>query len=196
LILQLGWAALLALWLCYYFVLGPARELWLNYWLVGDGQQSVAVITHADWAGHGVFVYRYRANQKTYTGQDPRSYQNPKYANVLPGQETVVYFSSSHHWLSAINMPSVVMFRGLPVVRWPGCLYFFSSLPQSIQKAAGHCVTDSSLWRLARSANSVAATASQSDDFVIDKHKAVGWALLIVLAMAAIVIGVDALLAR
>jgi len=72
----------LALWLCYYFVLGPARELWLNYWLVGDGQQSVAVITHADWAGHGVFVYRYRANQKTYTGQDPRSYQNPKYANV------------------------------------------------------------------------------------------------------------------
>jgi hypothetical protein len=110
------WAALLALLLGYYFLLEPARELWLNYWLIRDGQQGVAVITKAHWAGHGVFTYRYSVDQKTYTGQDYRSYQNPRYANVMAGEETVVYFSLSHPWLSAINMPRVVMFQGLPVV--------------------------------------------------------------------------------
>ncbi len=110
------WSALLALLLGYFFVLEPARELWLNYWLIRDGQRAVAVITKPHWAGHDVFVYRYRVNQKTYTGQDYRSFQDPKYRNVMVGEETVVYFSSSHPWLSAINMPPVVMFEGLPVV--------------------------------------------------------------------------------
>jgi hypothetical protein len=110
------WAALLALLLGYFFVLEPARELWLNYWLIRDGQQGVGVITKPHWGGHGVFVYRYVVNQKTYTGQDFRSYQNRKYGNVMIGEKTVVYFSASHPWLSAMNMPPVVMFRGLPVV--------------------------------------------------------------------------------
>ena len=190
------WAALLALLLGYYFVIGPARELWLNYWLIRDGQQSVAVITHAHWAGHNVFVYRYRVNQTTYKGQDHRSYQNPKYANVLPGQETVVYFSTSHPWLSAINMPPVVMFGGLPVVLVAWVFMFLLTVT---------AINPRSRWALRNrqppvashaTGDSVAATASQPDDFVKDKLKVVGWALLIVLGMAVIVIGVDALFGR
>lgn len=167
------WAALLALLLAYYFVIGPVRELWLNYWLIRDGQQSLAIITHAHWAGHGVFVYRYRVNQKTYKGQDYRSYQNPKYANVLPGQETIVYFSSSHPWLSAINMPPVVMFGGLPVmlVAWVFILFL-----------AATAINPKSRWALRNlqqpvacgvTSDSVGAAASQSDGFVIDKLKVV-----------------------
>jgi len=201
------WAALLALLLGYYFLLGPARALWLNYWLIRDGQQGVAVITQAHWAGHGIFVYRYRVNQKTYTGQDHRSYQNPKYANVLLGQETVVYFSSSHPWLSAINMPQFVMFNGLPVVLVAWVFIFLLAvtainpkgrwaLRNRQQPVATSATGDSQAPQSRVLAVEVAATKSQPNDFVIDKLKVVGWALLIVLAMAAIVIGVEVLFGR
>jgi hypothetical protein len=201
------WAALLALLLGYYFVLGPARELWLNYWLIRDGEQGVAVITKAHWAGHGVFIYRYRLNQKTYTGQDHRSYQNPKYANVMPGEETVVYFSSSHPSLSAINMPQGVMFGGLPVVLLAWVFVFLLAatainpksrwaLRNRQQPVATNGTGDSQDPHSRVPAAEVSAPPPQPDDFVIDKLKVVAWALLLVLAMAAIVTGVDVLFGR
>jgi hypothetical protein len=76
----------------------------------------MAVITNEHWGGHGVVVYRYRVGQKVYSGQDHRSWQNPKYAHVMAGENTVVYFSSSHPWLSAINLPRNVVIEGLPVM--------------------------------------------------------------------------------
>jgi len=110
------WASFLALLLGYYFVVAPARQVWQDYWLVKDGQQTVAVITKEHWAGHDVVVYRYRVNEQEYTGQDHRSYQAPKYVRVMPGEKSVIYFSTSHPWLSAINRPRTVMVEGLPVV--------------------------------------------------------------------------------
>lgn len=200
------WAALLALLLVYYFVIGPARELWLNYWLIRDGQQGVAVITKAHWAGHGVFIYRYCVNQKTYTGQDHRSYRNPKYANVMAGEETVVYFSSSHPWLSAINMPQGVMFGGLPVVLLAWVFVFLLAAtainPKSRwalrnrQPVTTNGTGDSQDTHSRVPAAEVAAPPRQPHDFVIDKLKLVAWSLLLVLAMAAIVIGVDVLFGR
>ena len=110
------WASSLALLLGYAFVFVPARELWKDHWLVNDGQEGMAVITKEHWGGHGVVVYRYRVGQNVYTGQDRRSWQSPKYAHVMPGEESVVYFSASHPWLSAINLPRNVVVEGLPVV--------------------------------------------------------------------------------
>jgi hypothetical protein len=110
------WALLLALLLGYYFVVEPARQVWQDYWLVRDAQQSEAVITKEHWAGHGVVVYRYSVNHQEYTGQDHRSYQGPKYARVMPGEKSVIYYSSSHPWLSAFNRPRTVLVEGLPVV--------------------------------------------------------------------------------
>jgi hypothetical protein len=110
------WVSFLALLLGYYFVVEPARQVWLSYWLVKDGQEGVAIITKEHWAGHDVVVYRYRVNQQEYTGQDFRSYQAPQYARVMPGEKSIIYFSASHPWLSAINRPRTVMVEGLPVV--------------------------------------------------------------------------------
>jgi len=186
------WAALLALLLGYYFVLGPARTLWLNYWLIRDGEQGSAVITKAHWAGHGVFIYRYRVNQKTYTGQDHRSYQNRKYANVMAGDETVVYFSSSHPWLSAINMPQGVMFEGLPVVLLAWMFMFLFTATALNPKGR---------WALSNPRQTGATCSSDEHargavPVLMDKIKLVALALLLVLAMAAIVIGVDVLFGR
>lgn len=192
-------AALMALLLAYGFVYGPARELWLNYWLIRDGQQGVAVVTKEHWAGHDVVIYRYQVNQKTYTGQDSRSYQKPKYAKVMPGEKTVIYFSSSHPWLSAINMPQVVMFSGLPVVLLAWLFMFLFAVT---------AINPNSRWTLrnrqqtlaekqtgtSQPPNSVSPSPPQPDNFVKDKLKLIAVALLLVIAMFAIDIGVDVLL--
>jgi len=80
----------------FFFVVVPIQGLWRDHWLVRDGQQGMAVITKEHWGGHGVVVYHYRVGQKVYSGQDHRSWQNPKYAHVMAGKNTIVYFSSSH----------------------------------------------------------------------------------------------------
>ena len=108
-------AAALTLLLGYYFIIAPAREAWSNYWLLKDAQEGTAIVTKELWTGHNVVRYRYRVNQKEYTGQDFRSWQDPKYANVLVGEKAPVYFSSTHPWLSALNRPRALI-EGLPVV--------------------------------------------------------------------------------
>ena len=69
-------------------------------------------------------------------------------------------------------------------------------------RAVGHCVIDS-LWprikpaiRTAGCLAEVAAPPRQPDDFVMDKLKLLTWALVLVLTIAAIVIGVDVLFGR
>lgn len=110
------WALSLALLLGHAFVYAPIRGMWRDHLLVKDGQEGMALITKEHWAGHGVVVYKYRVGQAVYTGQDHRSIQNPTYAHVMPGEKSVVYFSSSHPWISAINLPRRVVIEGLPVV--------------------------------------------------------------------------------
>ena len=102
--------------LTYFFVANPARQFWSNYWLMKDGQQGVARVTKEHWSGHDVVVYSYRVNERVYSGQDFRSWQNPQYAHVMIGGNTVIYFSASHPWLSAINLPRSVMVNGLPML--------------------------------------------------------------------------------
>ena len=109
-------AVALTLFLGYYFIIGPAQEAWSNYWLVKDGQEGTAIVSKELSSGHNVVRYRYRVNQMEYTGQDSRSWQDPKYANVLVGERAPVYFSSSHPWLSALNRPRSAMIEGLPVI--------------------------------------------------------------------------------
>ena len=109
-------AVTLTLLLGYYFVIAPAQETWSNYWLVKDAQEGTAIVTKELWTGHNVVQYRYRVNQKEYTGQDRRNWQDPKYAHVLVGERSPVHLSSSHPWLSALNRPRSVMIEGLPVV--------------------------------------------------------------------------------
>jgi hypothetical protein len=182
------WASLLALLLGFFFVVVPIQGLWRDHWLVRDGQEGMAVITKEHWGGHGVVVYRYRVGQKVYSGQDHRSWQNPKYAHVMAGENTVVYFSSSHPWLSAINLPRNVVIEGLPVML----------LAWSIE--VGLVVTvinPKSRWTfgLNRRREPSAARDTHLDGWesLKDKMKLVGCGVLLVLAMGAIEVGIDTL---
>jgi hypothetical protein len=97
------------------FLFLQVRSAWTNYWLLKDGQPGMAIVTKDYWGGHNVVVYEYAVNQKHYTGRSSRSWQEPRYRNVRAGDESVVYFSASHPWLSLLNKPRIVV-EGLPVV--------------------------------------------------------------------------------
>lgn len=179
-------ASILIVVLAFPGVVFPVRELRTNYWLLRDGKRGVAVVLK-DHLSHGRIEYRYRVNQHVYTGQDIRSWQNPKYANVTAGEESIVYFSSSHPWLSAINLPRGVMFEGLPVV-----LFIWLILVGLIIAA----VKPSSNWALDFSGQrgllqTLFPQRRASDSPFRDKLKLVGWGLLIVLFMVAIVVVVN-----
>lgn len=182
-------ASFLTVVLGYRFVVSPARELWTNYWLLRDGTQGVAVVLKDDWSGHGIVDYRYRVNQRVYTGQDFRSWQNPKYAHVTAGEESIVYFSSTHPWISAINLPRSVMFEGLPVVLlvWLIEIGLIITIVKPNSRWAFNLSGQGALLR------DPLPQERASDSLLLDKLKLVGWGLLIFLLMAVIVIGVDVL---
>jgi hypothetical protein len=181
-------AALLALFLGYFFVLGPIQQVWKDHWLVKDGQRGIALVTKEHWAGHGVIVYEYRVGQKVYTGQDRRSLQDPKFAHVMPGEKTVIYFSSSHPWLSKIDLPRIVGIDALPVV----LLVWFLE--------AGLIVTivnPKSRWAVGpgrMGQSSVAPPSRERDGW--DLLRLIGCGILIVLGMAVIEIGINAIFGR
>jgi hypothetical protein len=182
-------ASLLIVVLGYYFVFSPARELWANYWLLRDGKQGVAVVVKDDWAGHNEVDYRYRVDQKVYTGQDARSWQNPKYAHVTADQESIVYFSASHPWISAINLPSRVMFGGLPVVLFVWVIEI--GLIITVVKPNSRWAFDVNGRRgiLVESL----PRRGPPDSFLLDILQLVGWAILLVFLMGLLAVGVDVL---
>ena len=106
-----------ALFLAWGFVLLPAQDAWTSYWLLKDGQKGKAVITKVLWSGHDGVAYRYRANQKEYTGEGARNYEDPKFRvyGAQVGEESIVYYSASHPWLSQLRRPRTVV-EGLPVL--------------------------------------------------------------------------------
>jgi hypothetical protein len=184
-------AALLALLMGYFWIFQPISGVWAQHWLVKDGTQGMGVVTKEHWAGHNVVVYQYRVGQQVYTGQDRRSLNNPKYANVMAGEKTIVYFSSSHPWISAINLPSTVTIPGLPVVVL-GWVF-----------EAGFIITainPKSRWAFNLSGQRRVFVAKvpqrQGWDMAKDRMLLMGWGVLVLLAMAALGIGINALFGR
>jgi len=94
------------------FVVGIPRGWWGDYWLLRDGQRSTGLVTGT--TGRNSVVYRYTVNEKEYKGRCPRNWRDPKYSRVGPGEETVIYYSASHPWISCVNKPEAVGV-GLPV---------------------------------------------------------------------------------
>ena len=97
------------------FLFNWGKATWRNYWLLRDGQEGVAVVIADSWSGHNAVDYRYTANQKEYLGSSTRNWHQPKYSKVRAGDQSVVYFSASHPWLSLLYKPQVVI-EGLPVL--------------------------------------------------------------------------------
>jgi hypothetical protein len=92
-----------------------ARSAWTNSWLLNDAQKGTAIITRELWSGHNAVGYRYVVDQSQYSGRSGRTWQDPKYSKVKVGEESVVFFSASHPWLSRLYMPQSVL-EGVPVI--------------------------------------------------------------------------------
>ena len=106
-------AVVIALLLAYFFIFEQIRITWTDYWLTRDAQQGVAAITKVLWTGHSGVAYRYRVNQREYRGEE--AVDRGKNLGYV-GESVVVYFSSSHPWLSRLRFPRSVMPGGLPVI--------------------------------------------------------------------------------
>ena len=97
------------------FLLLRVRSAYTNYWLLRDAQNGTAIVTKDLWSGHNAVGYKYVVDQKQYSGHSGRNWQDQKYSKVQVGEESVVYFSTSHPWLSLLYMPRAVL-EGLPVI--------------------------------------------------------------------------------
>lgn len=111
-----GIALVLALVLAKPFVVDQARGWWTARWLRRDSRATLGVVTSVAWTGHNVINYEYRAGGATYTGSDRKSLQDGRYPNVGQGEHTIVHFSASHPWLSAIDVPATPVPAGLPLL--------------------------------------------------------------------------------
>jgi hypothetical protein len=93
-------------------IVGRLPPLWTDYWLAFDAQRSLAVITKEH--SHGVVDYRYVVNKAEYLGCSMRNWDEPKFRDVGVGQESVVFFSSSHLWLSSLEAPGFSAHTAIP----------------------------------------------------------------------------------
>jgi hypothetical protein len=99
---------LLSVILLGYFIVSMALKWRTDYWVLADGQPSMALVTGMSWAGHGVVDYEYEVKGTRYTGRSQRNWREEKYRHVGIGGKSVVYISASHPWLSNLDRPEAV----------------------------------------------------------------------------------------
>jgi hypothetical protein len=108
-----------------YLLYSAARGIRANYWLLQDTQQGMAVVTRELPSGHNWVAYKYTVAGNEYTGESARSWRDRRYAEVRVGEKSVVFFSSSHPWVSTLRMPDGIV-EGMPVVLVVLVLEFFA----------------------------------------------------------------------
>lgn len=106
------------------FLFGQARTVWRKYWILRDGRRSTALVTRK--YGHELVDYSFHVNGKEYKGTDREKYvsQEHRYEDVTLGGEAVVYFSSSHPWLSSLARPDSILPDGFLGYRFPRVRHF------------------------------------------------------------------------
>ena len=88
-----------------------------QYWLTVDAKQTMALIIKE--LEHGVVEYKYSVAGTEYNGASQRNWEQKKYRDVGVGQESIVFYSASHPWLSSLTTPqfppagTVVLFIAL-----------------------------------------------------------------------------------
>jgi hypothetical protein len=103
------------------FLLAMCSPMWWEYyWLIIDGQPDVAVITEEH--SHGIVDYRYTVDDHYYTGRSHRNCDEKKYEDVPVGGTSVVFFSSSHPWISSLETPFC---PSAPLILFSVCLLFY-----------------------------------------------------------------------
>jgi hypothetical protein len=97
------------------FLFNRARSAWTHHWVLSDAQQGAALVTKEHWSGHNAVDYQYVVDQKQYNGHSVRNSKDQKKVQI--GEQTVVYFSASHPWLSLLYKPQPEdVLPGLPSI--------------------------------------------------------------------------------
>lgn len=96
-ILRIGFSVM-AIFFAYSFIFKISYEMWTEYWLSIDAKQTTALVTKV--RGQGVY-YNYDINGKEYYNHSQRNWEH----DVSEGQESAVFYSSSHPWLSSVTTP-------------------------------------------------------------------------------------------
>jgi len=98
------------------------NDSWKGYWLTRDGVMATAVIT----AEHskGLVDYKYTVDGREFAGSGDRNWKEEKYRNVHPGDECILYYSSSHPSISSLRPPEFPP-SGLPAIIVALAMEFF-----------------------------------------------------------------------
>jgi hypothetical protein len=88
----------LAIFFGYSFIFKISYDMRAQYWLSLDAKQTMALITKVH--GQGV-NYKYSVDGKEYSNESQRNWEH----DVGAGQESMVFYSSSHPWLSSVTTP-------------------------------------------------------------------------------------------
>ena len=78
-----------------------AHRIWIDYWVSKDGQRVSAQVTEA-YSKH-FFDYRYTVDGKEYAGNDYRDWEDEQIHKLQVGEQTTVFISASHPWLSSLR---------------------------------------------------------------------------------------------
>jgi hypothetical protein len=137
------WVLLVPLIVLGYFIVSLAWQWRADYWVLADGRPGMALVTGMSWAGHGVVDYEYEVDGTRFTGRGQRNWSEEKYRNVRPGNKSVVYFSASHPWLSALDRPKALA-TGWPVVlvALPVALFLLTTVMNPRSKRASDTSTE------------------------------------------------------
>src|SRR5262245_22775708 len=87
--------------------------VWTDHWLNKDGKTTRAFVTQTH--PKRVFDYRYTVNGIEYSGTSVRDWEDEKVHELRKGEETTVYFSASHPWLSSMQSDRLT-WEAIPIV--------------------------------------------------------------------------------
>src|SRR5271156_2153196 len=93
-----------AIFFGYSFIFKVSYNMRAQYWLSLDAKQTMARITKVHSQGVN---YKYSVDGKEYSNESQRNWEH----DVGVGQESIVFYSSSHPWLSSVTKPRLQPFE-------------------------------------------------------------------------------------
>jgi hypothetical protein len=101
--LALGRFLLLIPILCFgVLIYGNFPRAWKAFWLIKDSKGTLGTITRT--YPKRIFDYQYTADGKIYAGRDDRNLASEQFRKLRVGDNTLVFFSSSHPSFSTFEV--------------------------------------------------------------------------------------------
>ena len=96
-----------------WFLVSYGRAARERFWVLKDPRPGKATITKD--LGRGKVAYVYSVDGNEYRGKSYRNREEQKYREARVGEQSPVYYSASHPWVSLLNKPDSTL-EGLPAI--------------------------------------------------------------------------------